>query len=964
MAPSDRNARQSLETVTTSFLLDNLHCPTCVSTVKSVLHDSCADHVRWVSPNIVTSVVTVEHDSAATIKNMTAALEDAGFEVSGVTSSAADFSELDELEQRPPTSSRNGEASRQDISRPSAALGRWISASRLTHKGKMVRPPQEHIHLLNCEQCRKTKETGVDEKTIIEGKDTACHPEESALSHTSSTANPLDSLKSREAVMSTKSFITVDTEEKLQNVYRATLAVGGMTCAACVNTISNELDKKDWITKVSINLVSNSATVEFVGRENTDNLVEAIEDLGYDATIDKVVDLEEEKAPSQVRTVEILVDGTTIAYVSSVSQLIAAAANHPEEISDTNFYFDSVVFLTFFLLIGRLIESYSKSKTGDAVEALGKLRPTEATLFEKQGDKEKTSVVAADLLDFGDVVRVPHGGSPPADGTVVQGESSFDESSLTGESHLIKKNPGDQVFSGTVNKDAPILVQITGVSGQSMLDQIVNIVREGQTKRAPMEQIADLLTTYFVPIVTFVAILTWLIWLAMGLSGRIPSHYLDVSSGGWVAFSLQFAIAVFVVACPCGLGLAAPTAIFIGGGMAAKHGILAKGGGEAFEKASRIDCVVFDKTGTLTVGGQPTITDSEIFPDSTEVNNKTTESMLAALKAVEDNSSHPIAKAIVTYCSAKGLDTNVVVENLEEIPGKGMKAVYRTLTHDKSFEIIVGNEALLKDFSVSISTKVSEALQKWKTEAKSIALAATKPISSENDATISLKWSVAAALSISDPIREEAPAIVRALQSRGTRVWMLSGDNSVTASAVAARIGIPSDQVISGVLPAQKSEKITYLQSTLKARVGHDSESTTRRATVAMVGDGINDSPALTAADVGVAIGSGSDVAISSADFVLVKSDLRGIVTLLDLSGAVFRRIKFNFGWALIYNAIAVPVAAGALYPIMSNGKHVRLDPVWASLAMALSSISVVTSSLLLRSGLPLVGFRERTVQV
>lgn len=1156
MAPSDnRNARQSLElgTVTTSFLLDNLHCPTCVSTVKSVLQDSCADHVRWVSPNIVTSVVTVEHDSAATIKNMTAALEDAGFEVSGVTSSAADFSELDELEQRPPTGTSNGEAGRQDISRPSAALGRWISASRLAHKGKMARPPQEHVHLLNCEQCRKTKETAADEKTILEGQDAACHPEESTLPHASgeATLKELDNFKSHETVMSTKSFITVDTGE-VHNAYRATLAVGGMTCAACVNTITNELDKKDWISKVSINLVSNSATVEFIGRENAENLVGAIEDLGYDATIDKVVDLEEEKAPTQERTVEILVEGiycghcpsrvsnslagfrrhldvvsqptpqrpilkvtyipeaphftirhilaaitatdpaieasiyhpptleerskqiqrkhqlqilyrvaltgiiaiptfvigivymsllpkdnmtkhflmkpwtsgisraqmalfimatpvyffgadlfhrrafkeiktlwrpgsrtpilqrfyrfgsmntlmslgTTIAYVSSVSQLIAAAANHPEEISDTNFYFDSVVFLTFFLLIGRLIESYSKSKTGDAVEALGKLRPTEATLFEKQGDKEQTSVVAADLLDFGDIVRVPHGGSPPADGTVVQGESSFDESSLTGESRLIKKSPGDQVFSGTVNKDAPILVRITGISGQSMLDQIVNIVREGQTKRAPMEQIADLLTTYFVPIVTFIAILTWLIWLALGLSGRVPSHYLDVSSGGWVAFSLQFAIAVFVVACPCGLGLAAPTAIFIGGGMAAKHGILAKGGGEAFEKASRIDCVVFDKTGTLTVGGQPTITDSEVFPDDADVDQKTIDSMLAALKIVEDNSSHPIAKAIVTYCSSKETNTNVVVENLEEIPGKGMKAVYRTSNPEQSFEIIVGNEALLKDFSVGISTKVSEALHKWKTEAKSIALAATKPISSATDATPSLKWSVAAALSISDPIRGEAPAIVRALQSRGTRVWMLSGDNSVTASAVALRIGIPDDQVISGVLPAQKAEKITYLQSTLKARVGRDSESATRRATVAMVGDGINDSPALTAADVGVAIGSGSDVAISSADFVLVKSDLRSIVTLLDLSGAVFRRIKFNFGWALIYNVIAVPVAAGALYPIMSNGKHVRLDPVWASLAMALSSISVVTSSLLLRSGIPLVAFRERKVQM
>jgi cation transport ATPase len=347
------------------------------------------------------------------------------------------------------------------------------------------------------------------------------------------------------------------------------------------------------------------------------------------------------------------------------------------------------------------------------------------------------------------------------------------------------------------------------------------------------------MTSYFVPVITLIAILTWVIWMSLGLSGRIPSDWLNVSSGGWVAWSLQFATAVFVVACPCGLALAAPTAIFVGGGIAAKHGILVKGGGEAFEKASKIDCVVFDKTGTLTMGGEPSITDSGIYPNSDDVNEADMATFLAALKAVEENSSHPIAKAIVSFCASK----------TSEIPGKGMKATYTGFTAESSFELIVGNEALMADFSVHIS------------------------------------------------------------------------------------------------------------------RTGPTSESTTRRATIAMVGDGINDSPALTTADVGVAIGSGSDVAISSASFVLLNSDLHSVVSLLDLSRVVFRRIKFNFGWAIVYNCIGIPVAAGCLYPIVSHGSHVRLDPVWASLAMALSSISVVTSSLLLRSRVPGVGFRVRRVE-
>jgi cation transport ATPase len=365
--------------------------------------------------------------------------------------------------------------------------------------------------------------------------------------------------------------------------------------------------------------------------------------------------------------------------------------------------------------------------------------------------------------------------------------------------------------------------------------------------------------------------------------------------------------------------------------------------------------VVFDKTGTLTQGGEPAITDVEIYPDQEAEDVAKHTTALAALRAVEESSSHPVARAIASYCASKST-TRLQAEDLHELPGKGMKAVFRNVGPDKeSFEMIIGNEALMEDFSVVLSPKVVSSLEKWKTEAKSIALAATRAIVSPATEAES-GWTVAAILSISDPIRPEAFAIVKALQNRGTMVYMLSGDNATTATAVGTQLGIPAAQIIAGVLPTQKAAQISYLQKTLQTRGG-------RRAVVAMVGDGINDSPALTVADVGIAVGSGSDVAISSASFVLIGSDLRAVVTLLDLSRAVFRRIKFNFGWALIYNVLAIPVAAGALYPIVSRGQHVRLDPVWASLAMALSSISVVLSSLALRSGWPIIGFKPTKVQ-
>ncbi|KAJ4414041.1 hypothetical protein N0V82_008158 [Gnomoniopsis sp. IMI 355080] len=1134
-----RPARPGAHFVTTSFLVSNMHCPTCISAINHELNGTFESQIRWVSPNIVTSVVTVEHDSDVPIKRLADVLTEAGYEVSGVSSSGIDNDDASSQINSAPHSIHHVS---QGEARPTGfrGLSTWFSGSVKNNQEEAAR-----IHLLNCERCRTLQDNPTPTAVQRAGTPEA-QTQEDYSSSSSPTSHPdQDPTASKTPnIMSSASVTSLTASSFAESrLWQATIAIEGMTCASCVNNVKRALDK-DSVTKSSVNLLSNSATVEFHAIDNNATMaeiVEAIEDSGYGASVVKV-DLVEDKVDNLTRTVEIMLKGmycqhcpgrvvkslkgfrrhidiltpptparpiikftyvpeapdftireilaaiqasdqsleasiyhppsleersriaqhkhqrallfraagtlvvaiptfiigvvymslvpdpdgnkdylmmpwvsgitraqiamfvlatpvyffaadvfhrraikeiknlwrigskvpiiqrfyrfgsmntlmslgTTIAYVSSVAQLIAAGIHHPERIDDKEFYFDSVVFLTLFLLFGRWIEAYSKAKTGDAVTALGKLRPTEAILVGRTEDgKEKDTEVQADLLDFGDIIRIRHGASPPADAVVVEGQTSFDESSLTGEARLITKNPDDAIYAGTINKDKPIKARITGAAGTSMLDQIVQVVREGQTKRAPIEQVADVLTTYFVPVVTLVAVLTWLIWMILGLSGSIPESYLDVTSGGWVAFALQFAIAVFVVACPCGLGLAAPTAIFVGGGLAAKHGILAKGGGEAFQKASAIDCVIFDKTGTLTEGGLPQITNHHLFPDGMKQDAQDLH-VLVALKLVEESSSHPIAKALVSFCKdkIKGNDNNLEeLVDLEELPGKGMHAQYKVLS--ETYSIFVGNESLLHDADCEVPDEAHKMMDQWKTEAKSVALVAIGKSGAQTP------HKLAAIFAISDPIRPEAAAIVRTLQSRGTQVWMLSGDNATTARAVASLVNIPATNVISGVLPTGKADQVKRLQSTIKAGEGSRKGSDNyNRAIVAMVGDGINDSPALTQADVGIAIGSGSDVAISSAEFVLVNSDLWSIVTLLDLSKAVFRRVKVNFAWALVYNVLAVPIAAGVLMPIVSNGSHVRLDPVWASLAMALSSISVVMSSLALRTRIPGLGFR------
>ncbi|RDB22706.1 putative copper-transporting ATPase HMA5 [Hypsizygus marmoreus] len=654
--------------------------------------------------------------------------------------------------------------------------------------------------------------------------------------------------------------------------------------------------------------------------------------------------------------------GVSVAYFASIALLCLAARSPPQEMGDSTTYFDSVVFLTMFLLAGRFLEAYSKARTTDAVSALTSLRPTNAlllvpttktdrfsiTLTNKDPEKgditsegdslsiplnSKVEKIPVDHLEVGDIVRVQSGATPPTDGTIMLGQHGiFDESSLTGEARLVKKQPGDKVFVGTINKAQVLHIRVDAIQGGTMLEKIVAVVREGQNRRAPIERVADHITGYFVPVITLLAVLTWIVWLLLGLTGSLPADYLDIDIGGWPVWSLQFAIAVFVVACPCGIGLAAPTALYVGSGLAAKCGILARGGGESFQEMAQLDLVVFDKTGTLTEGGEPRVADHYLLPSVLW----TRETVLGIAAELESVSSHPLAVAIRSFC--KDVD-HQGGSSFEETPGRGVKAAFLSL----HCTAIIGNEAWMQEHGAVIAAEASEHLEAWKSEGKSVVLLAIQDEQSGS-------FSVAASFSVADPLRPGAPGVISQLHSQGISTWMISGDNFTTASAVAAAVGIPPNNVIAGVLPHEKSREIQRLQRegpkrSARSRKWGQSLNTETRTIVAMVGDGINDAPALAVADVGIAIGSGSDIALSSASFVLLSSDLRSLITLRDLSQRIINRVKFNFVWAVMYNMIALPVAAGVLYP----AGHVRLNPVWASLAMALSSVSVVCSSLLLK---------------
>ena len=547
-----------------------------------------------------------------------------------------------------------------------------------------------------------------------------------------------------------------------------------------------------------------------------------------------------------------------------------------------NLYFESAGTIITLILLGKLLEARTKGQTSSAIKKLIGLQPKKAKIIENGVEKE----VLIENIKVGDIIVVKPGEKIAVDGKIVSGNTSVDEAMITGESIPVSKNPGDKVIGGSINKNGSIQFEATEIGKDTVLSQIIKLVEEAQGSKAPISRMADIVAGYFVPIVIVIATVTGIIWFM---------------SGSGLTAALTFFISVLVIACPCALGLATPTSIMVGTGKGAENGILIKSG-EALETAHKIKTVVLDKTGTITKG-KPVLTDLKVY------NNFDGNEILQLAASAENNSEHPLAEAIVNGAKERNVEFKQY-DKFRAMPGYGIRATI----DDK--EIQIGNRKLMA--SRKISTEAAE---------KDYEILSNE---GKTPMFISVNNELAGLIAVADVVKETSKAAIERMHKLGLKVIMLTGDNEKTAKYIAKEVGI--DSVIAEILPFQKSEEVKKLQEAGEF--------------VAMVGDGINDSPALAQANVGIAIGSGTDVAIESADIVLIRNDLNDVAGAIALSKATITNIKENLFWAFFYNVIGIPFAAGIFYAFFNGPK---LDPMIAAFAMSLSSVSVLMNALRLK---------------
>ncbi|KAF5478282.1 hypothetical protein F2P56_004854 [Juglans regia] len=596
--------------------------------------------------------------------------------------------------------------------------------------------------------------------------------------------------------------------------------------------------------------------------------------------------------------------GTNAAYIYSVYSVLRAATS--KDFKGTDFFETSAMLISF-ILLGKYLEVLAKGKTSEAIAKLVDLAPETATLLtlDDEGNVMSEEEIDSQLIQKNDVIKVIPGAKVASDGFVIWGQSHVNESMITGEARPVAKRKGDTVIGGTLNVNGVLRIKATRVGSESALSQIVRLVESAQLAKAPVQKFADHISKYFVPLVIIFSFSTWLAWFLAGKFHWYPESWIPFSMDDF-ELALQFGISVMVIACPCALGLATPTAVMVGTGVGATQGVLIKGG-QALESAHKVNCIVFDKTGTLTVG-KPVVIDKRLLT------SMAVQDFNELIAATEVNSEHPLAKAIVEYAKKFREDGENLAwpeaQDFISITGHGVKAIVRNK------EIIIGNKSLMLDHNITIPLDAEDILAEAEGKAQTSIL-------------VSIDREVVGVLAISDPLKPGAEEAISILSTMKIRSIMVTGDNWGTANSIANEVGIKT--VVAEAKPEQKAEKVKELQA-----LGY---------TVAMVGDGINDSPALVAADVGMAIGAGTDIAIEAADIVLMKSNLEDVITAIDLSRRTFFHIRLNYFWALGYNVIGIPIAAGILFP----STRFRLPPWIAGAAMAASSVSVVCCSLLLK---------------
>ncbi|MEI8103784.1 MAG: heavy metal translocating P-type ATPase [Candidatus Moraniibacteriota bacterium] len=579
--------------------------------------------------------------------------------------------------------------------------------------------------------------------------------------------------------------------------------------------------------------------------------------------------------------------GTSTAFFYSLYNYVTYAVANKSLIGVAgakipDLYFETAAYLITFVILGKWLEIRTKGKTSDAIKKLMGLQAKTARVI-RDG---KTEDVAIDTVAHGDIVIVRPGEKVPVDGKIVTGSSAVDESMITGESLPIEKNVGDTVIGGTINKTGSFEFEATRVGSETALAQIIRLIEEAQGSKAPIQNFADSISAWFVPVVIGLAMVTGLVWY--------------FALGATISFALMAFTSVIVIACPCALGLATPTALMVGTGKGAEHGILIKGG-EALEAASHIDAIIFDKTGTLT-NGKPEVTDILPFGSLDE------DEIVAIAASLEKLSEHPLAEAIVNYAQEENIDLETV-QNFQAIPGHGVRGEVGGSTY------FVGTRKLVTEtLSLSVS-KVDRKMARLEEQGKTAMIVATQE-------------SIVGIIAVADTVKATSREAVAKLEKRGIEVWMITGDNARTAKAIALQVGITN--VLAEVLPQDKANEVKKIQATGKK--------------VAMVGDGINDAPALAQSNVGIAMGSGTDVAMEAGDIVIMKSDLNDVVTAFQLAEETMGKIKQNMFFALFYNIIGIPIAARVFFSF-----GLILKPELAGLAMAMSSISVVGNSLLLK---------------
>ena len=738
--------------------------------------------------------------------------------------------------------------------------------------------------------------------------------------------------------------------------------VEGMTCASCVNRITRFLGKVDGVEEANVNLATESATVRFDrARVDIAGLAAAVEAAGYTARVDRIAadataadaseepsfadrhlaDVRRRLTVAALLTAPLIVGlarmtvapwlpalfsdplfqlalatpvqlyagwpfyrgalnalrhraadmntlvavGTSAAYGYSLAAILAPgffiAAGLGMDGEPLPLYFDTSAAIITLILLGRFLEARARSHTSDAIRQLIGLAPRTARVVREGSEVD----VPIELVVRGDLVLVRAGERIPVDGTVEGGRSVVDESMITGESMPVGKKPGDEVIGGTLNGTGSFTYRATRVGADTVLAQIVRLVQEAQGSRAPIQRLADAVTGVFVPVVLAIAAFTFVVWLILGPS---PSFNLALFS----------AISVLIIACPCALGLATPTSIMVGTGKGAENGILFRNA-EALERLHKVRTVVLDKTGTLTEG-KPRVTDIVRVAGAPEERE-----LLALVAAAERGSEHPLGEAIVRHARESGIEIPEATA-FEAIAGQGVRATV------EGHEIVVGRPELVGPGDPLLVEAAGRAASGGRT-----------PVH------VAIDGRPAAVVAIADTLKSGSAAAVAELRRLGLTVVMLTGDNATTARAIATEAGV--DRVVADVRPDDKAAQVRALQAAGQA--------------VAMVGDGVNDAPALASADVGIAIGTGTDIAIESAGVTLMSGDLRGLVTAIALSRSTMRNIKQNLFWAFAYNIVLIPVAMGALYPFSG----VLLDPILAAASMALSSVTVVSNALRLR---------------